>query len=76
MKMSEYQDLTFALHRRLSDNITDYHFIDLLEGLNFLLCNHDMLDGHKLKTTNMRNRLAQDEIIYLYRKIRTERVIL
>ncbi|PSU19700.1 hypothetical protein CTM97_18260 [Photobacterium phosphoreum] len=76
MKMAEYQDLTLALHRRLSDNITDYHFIDLLEGLNFLLCNHDMLDGHKLKTTNMRNRLAQDEIIYLYRKIRTERVIL
>lgn len=76
MKMAEYQDLTLALHRRLNQNITDYHFIDLLEGLNFLLCNHDMLDGHKLKTTNIRNRLAQDEIIYLYRKIRTERVIL
>lgn len=74
MQMSEYQDLTLALQRRLKDHLPGYHFIDLLEGLNFLIRNESMLDGHTVKVTNFRNRLMQGETVYLYRKIRTERV--
>ncbi|CAG20920.1 hypothetical protein [Photobacterium profundum] len=74
MQMSEYQDLTLALQRRLKDHLPDYHFVDLLEGLNFLMRNDEMLDGHAVKVTNFRNRLVQEETVYLYRKIRTERV--
>ncbi|MFA0415284.1 hypothetical protein AB4520_16020 [Vibrio renipiscarius] len=74
MQMTEYQDLTLALQRRLKDHLTDYHFIDLLEGLNFLVRNDEILDGHAVKVTNFRNRLVQDDTVYLYRKIRTERV--
>lgn len=74
MKMTEYQNLTLSLHRRLKDQLVDYHFVDLLEGLNFLLRSDVMLDGHILKMTNFRQRIAQSDTIYLYRKIRTERV--
>ncbi|WP_333913433.1 hypothetical protein [Vibrio coralliirubri] len=74
MKMAEYQDLTLSLHRRLKEHLVDYHFVDLLEGLNFLLRSEGMLDGHILKMTNFRQRIAQSDTIYLYRKIRTERV--
>ncbi len=74
MQMTEYQDLTLALHRRLKPHLPDYHFVDLLEGLNFILRCQVILDGHAVKVTNFRNRLAQNDIVYLYRKIRTERV--
>lgn len=74
MKMTEYKDLTFALQHRLKGNLSDYHFVDLLEGLNFIMRNNDLLDGHTVKITNFHDRLVQDEIVYLYRKIRTERV--
>ncbi|MEZ9625362.1 hypothetical protein [Aliivibrio fischeri] len=74
MKMTEYQDLTLALQRRLKGNLPDYHFIDLLEGLNFLMRSNEMLDGHAVKVTNFRNRIVQGDTAYLYRKIRTERV--
>ncbi|WP_017629836.1 hypothetical protein [Vibrio sp. 624788] len=74
MKMAEYQDLTLSLHRRLKEHLVDYHFVDLLEGLNFLLRSEAMLDGHILKMTNFRQRITQSDTIYLYRKIRTERV--
>jgi hypothetical protein len=74
MKMAEYQDLTISLHRRLKDHLDEYHFIDLLEGLNFLLRSEGILDGHRLKMTNIRQRIAQRDTVYLYRKIRTERV--
>ncbi|HIF9430979.1 TPA: hypothetical protein ACX6R9_002948 [Photobacterium damselae] len=74
MKMAEYQDLTLSLHRRLKDSFSDYHFVDLLEGLSFILRSEAMLDGHAVKMTNFRQRLAHGDNIYLYRKIRTERV--
>ncbi|OXX73427.1 hypothetical protein B9J87_05880 [Vibrio sp. V19_P1S1T109] len=74
MQMAEYQDLTLALHRRLKMHFVDYHFVDLLEGLNFVLRSDEMLDGHVVKVTNSRHRLVQENTIYLYRKIRTERV--
>ncbi|KDM90267.1 hypothetical protein [Photobacterium galatheae] len=74
MQMAEYHDLTLALHRRLKTNLAGYHFVDLLEGLNFVLRGDEILDEHHVKVTNYRNRLAQDETVYLYRKIRTERV--
>ncbi|MGF1686556.1 hypothetical protein L4C36_07650 [Photobacterium japonica] len=74
MKMAEYQDLTLALHRRLKIHLPGYHFVDLLEGLNFAQRNDEMLGGYAVKVTNFRNRLAQDDTIYLYRKIRTESV--
>ncbi|MDA9557083.1 hypothetical protein N9R79_06220 [Vibrio sp.] len=74
MEMAEYQDLTLALQRRLKGHLSGYHFIDLLEGLNFLIRNESMLNGYVVKVTNFRQRLVQDETVYLYRKIRTERV--
>ncbi len=74
MQMADYQDLTMALHRRLKAHLDGYHFVDLLEGLNFVLRNDQMLDGHEVKVTNFRHSLAQGDTIYLYRKIRTERV--
>lgn len=74
MQMAEYQDLTLALHRRLKDSLEGYRFIDLLEGINFVMRNDALLDGHVINTTNFRNRVSQDEMVYLYRKIRTERV--
>ncbi|MBE3655775.1 hypothetical protein BOO92_03525 [Vibrio navarrensis] len=73
MKMAEYQDLTLSLHRRLIANLEDYHFIDLLEGLNFLVKSDAILDGHQVKITNFQARLKHQQTVYLYRKIRTER---
>ncbi|GAL04010.1 hypothetical protein JCM19237_2161 [Photobacterium aphoticum] len=74
MQMTEYQDLTLALHRRLKPHLADYHFVDLLEGLSFAQRSDEMLGGYAVRVTNFRNRLAQDDTVYLYRKIRTERV--
>ncbi|WED22832.1 hypothetical protein L3Q72_05415 [Vibrio sp. JC009] len=74
MQMTEYQDLTLALQRRLKEHLPGYHFVDLLEGLNFVLRSNEMLDGHAVKVTNFQRRLVQDETVYLYRRIRTERV--
>ncbi len=76
MKMTEYQDLTLALHRRLVTNLEGYHFIDLLEGMNFIIKNDAILDGHRVKVTNFQRRLNQNETVYLYRRIRTERATL
>ncbi|WP_237584040.1 hypothetical protein [Photobacterium halotolerans] len=74
MQMAEYQDLTLALHRRLKTQLAEYHFVDLLEGLSSVLRSEDILDEHAVRVTNFRNRLLHDDTVYLYRKIRTERV--
>lgn len=61
MKMLEYPDLTLALHRRLLGWFEDYHFIDLLEALNFIMRNEQILGEYKLKMTNFRGRMVQNK---------------